>query len=65
MVMSFYPKYLSSANHFIKPSEETRLKILLLTLAETELCVCELVHAMELPQPKISRYLAQLRKQAC
>ncbi|XPF93754.1 metalloregulator ArsR/SmtB family transcription factor [Colwellia sp. RE-S-Sl-9] len=43
-------------------AEETRLKILLLTLAETELCVCELVQAMELSQPKISRHLAQLRK---
>jgi len=43
-------------------AEETRLSILLLTSVETELCVCEFVHAMDLSQPKISRHLAQLRK---
>jgi ArsR family transcriptional regulator len=43
-------------------AEETRLKILLLILAETELCVCEFVQVMGLSQPKISRHLAQLRQ---
>ena len=43
-------------------AEETRLNILLLISLETQLCVCELVHAMGLSQPKISRHLAQLRK---
>lgn len=43
-------------------AEETRLNILLLISIETQLCVCEFVHAMELSQPKISRHLAQLRK---
>jgi len=42
-------------------AEETRLKILLLIINETELCVCELVQALALSQPKISRHLAQLR----
>ncbi len=43
-------------------AEETRLKSLLLILAEGELCVCELTEALELSQPKISRHLALLRE---
>ena len=43
-------------------AEETRLKILLLTFLEKEMCVCEYTQVMELSQPKISRHLAQLRK---
>lgn len=42
-------------------AEETRLKILMLTIEEAELCVCEYVNALGLSQPKISRHLAQLR----
>jgi len=43
-------------------SDETRLRSLMLMLAEGELCVCELTHALGLSQPKISRHLAQLRQ---
>lgn len=43
-------------------ADDTRLKTLLLILQEQELCVCELVSALSLSQPKISRHLAQLRK---
>jgi ArsR family transcriptional regulator len=43
-------------------SEETRLKSLLLILKKEELCVCNLMHALDLSQPKISRHLAELRK---
>jgi ArsR family transcriptional regulator len=42
-------------------SDETRLKSLLLVKHEQELCVCELTHALQQSQPKISRHLAQLR----
>ncbi len=42
-------------------SDETRLRGVLLLHAEGRLCVCELVHALDLSQPKISRHLAQLR----
>jgi ArsR family transcriptional regulator len=34
----------------------------MLVLSQGELCVCELTHALELSQPKISRHLAQLRQ---
>ena len=41
-------------------AEETRLRILALLL-EGELCVCEIIAALELPQSTISRHLAYLR----
>lgn len=43
-------------------AEETRLKSVLLIHQKKELCVCELMSALELSQPKISRHLAQLKK---
>lgn len=43
-------------------SEETRLRCLLLIQEEGELCVCELMAALEEIQPKVSRHLAQLRR---
>lgn len=42
-------------------SDETRLHATLLIYQEEELCVCELMEALKLSQPKISRHLAQLR----
>ncbi|MCU1715736.1 metalloregulator ArsR/SmtB family transcription factor [Pseudomonas sp. 5P_3.1_Bac2] len=42
-------------------ADETRLRIALLIAAEGELCVCELMAALDDSQPKISRHLAQLR----
>jgi ArsR family transcriptional regulator len=42
-------------------SDETRLLLTLLILREGELCVCEMTHALEASQPKVSRHLAQLR----
>lgn len=44
-------------------SDDIRLKTLLLILHETQLCVCELMVALDEPsQPKVSRHLAVLRK---
>lgn len=45
-------------------ADQTRLLSLLLIDAEGELCVCELMAALDLPQPYVSRHLAQLRKSA-
>jgi ArsR family transcriptional regulator len=42
-------------------SDDTRLRCLLLMQQQGELCVCELVHALGLIQPKVSRHLAALR----
>ncbi|WP_321448362.1 metalloregulator ArsR/SmtB family transcription factor [uncultured Cohaesibacter sp.] len=43
-------------NIFSALSDPIRLRILALIAKETELCVCELVGALQLPQPKISRH---------
>jgi ArsR family transcriptional regulator len=42
-------------------SDTTRLRILYL-LRDGELCVCDLVEVMRLPQPTISRHLSYLRR---
>ena len=42
-------------------ADRTRLRILHL-LQGGELCVCDLVRVIDVPQPKISRHLAYLRK---
>lgn len=43
-------------------SDLTRLRCLSLLYGAGELCVCELTHVLELPQPKISHHLGALRK---
>ncbi|MGB1090964.1 MAG: metalloregulator ArsR/SmtB family transcription factor [Oceanobacter sp.] len=42
-------------------ADDTRLNAVVLLHTEGELCVCELVEALEESQPKVSRHLAQLR----
>ncbi len=42
-------------------ADRTRLRILNL-VAEQEICVCYFVQVIDVPQPKISRHLAYLRK---
>ncbi len=53
---------LNPVTFFKALSDETRLRSLLLIQQEQELCVCELVAALADIQPKISRHLAQLRR---
>jgi len=43
-------------------SDQTRLRCLLLLAGVEELCVCDLGELLELPQPKISHHLGNLRK---
>ncbi|OBT10198.1 transcriptional regulator [Vibrio sp. UCD-FRSSP16_10] len=43
-------------------ADETRLRSLLLIAREGSLCVCELTHALQESQPKVSRHLAQMRR---
>jgi ArsR family transcriptional regulator len=42
-------------------ADETRLRVLFL-LTQRELCVCELVEVLEMPQGKISRHLGVLKR---
>lgn len=43
-------------------SDATRRRILALLLEHREICVCRLVGALDLPQPKVSRHLAAMRE---
>jgi ArsR family transcriptional regulator len=43
-------------------ADPTRLRVIMLLQQAGELCVCELTHALDLSQPKISRHLAHLRE---
>ncbi|MGQ8364481.1 metalloregulator ArsR/SmtB family transcription factor [Glaciecola sp. 1036] len=43
-------------------SDDTRLKSVLIVHQLEEACVCDLMQALELEQPKVSRHLAELRK---
>jgi ArsR family transcriptional regulator len=43
-------------------SDRTRLRILNLLRGRKELCVCDLVRVLRLPQAKVSRHLAYLRR---
>ncbi len=43
-------------------SDDTRLKSVLIVSTLEEACVCDLMAALVLDQPKVSRHLAELRK---
>lgn len=43
-------------------ADDTRLKSLMIISKIEEACVCDLMSALDLDQPKISRHLAQLRQ---
>jgi ArsR family transcriptional regulator len=43
-------------------SDPTRLRIVLLLQAEGELCVCDLMAVLNLPQSTVSRHLAYLKR---
>ena len=43
-------------------SDRTRLRLLHLLARGGEVCVCDLVDVLAVPQPKVSRHLAYLRK---
>jgi ArsR family transcriptional regulator len=51
----------STAQIFKALSDETRLRIMALLLGEEELCVCDIMAALDLPQSTVSRHLSYLR----
>ncbi len=53
---------MSKDEYFGALANPTRLRILALLHASGELCVCELTHAIGVPQPTMSRHLAHLRE---
>ena len=46
---------------FQSMGEEIRVRILALLLAEKELCVCDIMAALQLPQSTASRHLSHLK----
>ncbi|MBI1920605.1 MAG: helix-turn-helix transcriptional regulator [Geobacter sp.] len=50
-----------TARTFKALADETRLRILALLLAEGELCVCDIMASLQLPQSTASRHLAYLK----
>jgi ArsR family transcriptional regulator len=61
-VQAYIVGMITVENFFPALADPTRLRCLLLLAAEGELCVCELTHALDESQPKISRHLAMLRE---
>lgn len=60
--MSTVPEMDISPIQFYKClADDTRLRSMMLIQLEGELCVCELMQAIDESQPKVSRHLAQLR----
>ncbi|GAB6140877.1 metalloregulator ArsR/SmtB family transcription factor [Methylosoma difficile] len=53
---------LSPLQVFKSLADETRLRCMILLHKEGRLCVCELVTALNMSQPKVSRHLALLRQ---
>jgi ArsR family transcriptional regulator len=56
------PMNVTPESLFAALAHPLRLRSLLLLAGEGELCVCELVHVLEVAQPTVSRHLAQLRE---
>lgn len=50
------------ARIFQQLADNTRLRILYLLYMEDGACVCDLVNALNIPQPKVSRHLSGLRR---
>ena len=43
-------------------ADETRLRLLVLLQGGSEYCVCDLMHALDMPQSTVSRHLAYLKR---
>ncbi|MEJ2270683.1 MAG: metalloregulator ArsR/SmtB family transcription factor [Desulfobulbaceae bacterium] len=51
----------ATAQIFKALGDETRLRIMALLVNDQELCVCDIMAALEMPQSTISRHLSYLR----
>lgn len=62
LVQNRQPHTFDRIKFFKALAEPHRLTTLFLIAKQSELCVCELIPALQEPQPKVSRYLAELKK---
>lgn len=51
-----------TCSRFAALADPIRLRLMALLHREGELCVCEMTHALDIPQPKASKHLAALRE---
>jgi ArsR family transcriptional regulator len=51
----------TTAQIFKALGDETRLRIMALLVSGQELCVCDIMEALDLPQSTVSRHLSYLR----
>ena len=56
-----YPYMVIAEQFFRALGDGTRLRVMLLLRLKGRLCVCELVHALDAGQPRVSRHLGHLR----
>jgi ArsR family transcriptional regulator, arsenate/arsenite/antimonite-responsive transcriptional repressor len=52
----------TTADFFKSLADETRLRLLVLLHEGREYCVCDLMHALCMPQSTVSRHLAYLKR---
>ena len=63
MRISKPPRTLDTSTRLLKAfADPVRLRLMNLLSGSSEICVCHLHEALELPQPTVSRHLAYLRK---
>ena len=62
MTRKYFAAMKHAAEFFKSLADETRLRLLLLLHSGQEHCVCDLMHALDLPQSTVSRHLAYLKR---
>ena len=62
MTRKYFAAMKHTAEFFKSLADETRLRLLLLLHSGQEHCVCDLMHALDLPQSTVSRHLAYLKR---
>lgn len=60
--MRYFGWMLTTSEIYKSLADETRLRLLVLLQGQAELCVCDLMQALNMPQSTISRHLAYLKK---
>ena len=60
--MRYFGWMLTTSEIYKSLADATRLRLLVLLHGQTELCVCDLMQALDMPQSTVSRHLAYLKK---
>ena len=62
LMWQYFAAMKHTAEFFKSLADETRLRLLLLLHDGREHCVCDLMHALDMPQSTVSRHLAYLKR---